>query len=277
MSTLLTTSTLLATTTRPGTTGRVCNDGEGEPGPLQSRPAGAGAPTVTLSFSPRVSGDVLTVIADALADARKTFGESGALTVRVYCDLEQYVADSRRPPDDVRDELSAGLVAQVYRGDVWIYGPNYQPLPPNERRRVVYHEYFHAVQRHLSQNRSSQRPPTPVWLVEGSARYFEYMVEPQDASTFHRVGVRRFAALPALPDLEQAGGGIGTGGSGEAYTVGAVASDYLVNTYGRDALQHDFWAALSHTDWRSAFTEVFGTTVDDFYSAFEAYRQTLRP
>jgi hypothetical protein len=74
-----------------------------------------------------------------------------------------------------------------------------------------------------------------------------------------------------------AGGSVSTGGSGDAYTVGFVASDYLVEKYGRERLEDDFWVALATTDWRSAFLEVFGLTVDAFHSEFAACRAALKP
>mgnify|MGYP001792217878 CR=1 FL=1 len=64
--------------------------------------------------------------------------------------------------------------------------------------------------------------------------------------------------------------------AGAAYTPVFVASEYLVNAAGVVAVKHDFWAALRPgTDWHIVFANVFGTSVDQFYADFEAYRRTL--
>ena len=80
-----------------------------------------------------------------------------------------------------------------------------------------------------------------------------------------------------MADLEELGGSRATGGSGAVYTLGSIASEHLVAKYGRERLHNEFWVAFAATDWRSAFLQVFGVTVDSFYVDFEAYRATLRP
>jgi len=260
------------------TGGRTCIEEQGDLGPLQSRAPAAGAPPVTLYFGPRVSGETLALVTDALSEARNVLGETTPFSLFVHCDIEQYVAAANRPAEELRKSLNDGLTGQVIRGDVWLYGPNFDRAPPSQRRRIVYHEYFHLVQRFLSGNRSSQGGAgPPMWLIEGSARYFEFAVVQENLDTFRRTQVRRWAALPPLAELERAGGAVTTGGTGEAYTVGAVASDFLVNTYGRGLLQHDFWVALADRTWELAFKDAFGIDVEDFYAEFEAYRATLKP
>ena len=107
--------------------------------------------------------------------------------------------------------------------------------------------------------------------------FFQNAVTPRELESFRRVAIRRWDAKPALEALEDSGGAPSTGGTGDAYTVGAVAADYLVTRYGRERLQSELWLAIAETDWRSAFERVFGVSVDSFYSEFASYRQTLRP
>jgi hypothetical protein len=141
----------------------------------------------------------------------------------------------------------------------------------------VYHEYFHTLQRSLSRARSTTGG-IPVWLIEGSARYFEHAVTPGDLESFRRSQIRRFDDRPALEELEQSGQATTSGGTGHAYPIGAVAVDYLAQTYGRESIQTDFWVALGGGGgWRSAFLQVFGISIDTFYADFATYRQTLRP
>ncbi len=216
-------------------------------------------------------------ISDAASEARQVLGESGAFTIHVNCDVDEYAASTGTSVDEARLAIEQGKVAHVRGRAMWIYGPEFQSKFPSDQRQIVYHEYFHVVQGFLSEGRSSRGAVPPLWLIEGSARYFENGVRAADLRSARRDQIRRWGDLPTLAQLEDAGGSKATGGSGDAYTVGFVASDYLVNTYGRERLQHDFWVALATTDWRSAFLEVFGLTVDAFYAEFEAYRATLKP
>jgi len=290
----LTTSTIETRETFPGRTStsglpptttpraarpiRTCLDSKDDPGAARESPPEGAPSSITFRFSPRVASEALAEIARAASDARAAFGEAGALVVNVHCDMDEYAAATNTPVEELRKDIDEGRFAYIFRGAIWIYGPSLQQKSALVQRQVVYHEYFHAVQRFLSRSRSARTDlHNPLWLIEGSAKFFERAVEPQDLESFRRTGVRRWDALPALAALEDSGGSPATGGSGEAYTVGSVASDYLVAKYGQDRLQHEFWVALAQTDWRSAFLQVFGTPVDSFYAEFEAYRQTLRP
>jgi hypothetical protein len=236
------------------------------------------APWITFDFSPRIAADALTLISDAASEARAVLGETPPFTVHIHCDMNEYAASTSTPVEEARLEVERGKVAHVKQGEMWIYGPAFGTKPLSIRREIVYHEYVHILQGFLSGERSGRRDvDTPLWLLEGSARYLENTVRQGDLDTERRTQIRRWGALPTLEELEDSGGSAATGGSGEAYTLGFVASDYLVDRYGRSRLQRDFWVALGETDWRSAFLHVFGLTVDAFYTEFEAYRATLRP
>ena len=216
-------------------------------------------------------------ISDAASEARQVLGEAGEFAIHVYCDVHEYAAATNTSVDETQLAIDRRRFAHVRGSAMWIYGPGFEQKSPSDQRQIVYHEYVHLVQGFLSRGRSSRGEVPPLWLIEGSARYFENAVRPGDLQSARPSQIRRWADLPRLEQLEDAGGSKATGGSGDAYTVGFVASDYLVNTYGRERLQHDFWVALATTDWRSAFFEVFGLSVDAFYSEFEAYRATLKP
>ena len=57
--------------------------------------------------------------------------------------------------------------------------------------------------------------------------------------------------------------------------MGFLASEYLVNTKGLDALARMVWTEQRTKDWRAAFASAFGESVDQFYANFEVYRRTL--
>lgn len=271
-------STPPTTATRAATFTRTCADS-----PESPEAAGGvspeGFPWITFHVGPRAARDALARIASDAAQARTAFGGVGAFGVRVYCEVQEMANAWQMPADEVQKDVTAGRTAFMRGGDMWIYGPNFERQRPSTQRGIVYHEYFHALQRSLSQSRSAIGAGSPLWLIEGSARYFEHAVTAAELEEFRRSAIRRGEDLPALEDLERSGEARSEGGTGHAYTVGAVAVDYLVSTYGRERMQTDFWVALAApgTAWRTAFLQVFGVSVDTFYSDFAVYRQTLRP
>ena len=261
-------------TTRTRTVVRTCLDSQENPGASPSSSSGS----ITFDVSPRVTGEALALISDAASEAGQALGDSGAFTVHVHCDMNEYASALNMPVEEARLAIDRGRVAHVRRRDMWIYGPAFEMRALSGQRRTLYHEYFHVVQAFLSSDRSGRSDVnTPLWLLEGSARYFENTVRQGDLQSTRRTQIRRWDALPTLDQLEETGGAVATGGSGGAYTLGLVASDYLVTKYGRERLQRDCWVALAAADWRSAFLQVFCVTVDAFYSDFEAYRATLKP
>ena len=271
-----TSSTSSTTTTRPPMK-QMCVESAESPGAVgASTPEGF--PWITFHVSARAARDALLQIARHASEAREALGDAGAVGVRVYCDIEELAAASNISPEEAQERVTKGTVAYMQRGDMWLYGPSFEKHSSGNQRHTVYHEYFHALQRSLSRLGTTRSGSAhPFWLIEGSARFFERVVKPGELEAFRRDYVRRWDASPALEALETSGQARSMGGTGDAYTVGAVAMDYLAAKYGRERVQTQFWTALAGTDWRSAFEGVFGTTVDTFYSEFGAYRQTLRP
>ena len=267
-------SSTVTPTSVPVSSNRTCVDSEGSPGGAREAPSER-PPWLTLHFGPRVSTAALVLISSAASEAREAFGDAGAVGVHVYCDIDEYAAALRIPSEEALRRISEGRFASIVVSDIRIYGPSFERQPSVERRRIIYHEYFHAVQHSLSRNRSS-RGERLLWLIEGSARYFEYAITERSLAAFRQSEVRRWADLPELATLIDPVGSDTTAGR-EAYRLGSVASDYLATKYGRALLQHDFWAALAGTDWRSAFLQVFGVSLDEFYADFEIHRATLRP
>ena len=274
-----TSSTAVTTTTtvRTVTATQACVDSPETPGAAAgSTPEGF--PWITFHASPRAAGEALARIARTASEAREAFGDAGALGVRLYCTVSELATARNTDPGETQREVTEGLVAFMQRGDIWLYGPSFQNRSSVEQRHTVYHEYFHALQRTLSRLRTTRADVDhPYWLMEGSARYFENAVTPSELESFRRNQVRRFERLPALDALETSGQARVIGGTGDAYTVGAVAVDYLVTKYGRDRVQTELWVALAQGDWRSGFERVFEVSVDTFYAEFATYRQTLRP
>ena len=173
--------------------------------------------------------------------------------------------------------MEAGSFAFAGAGTIWIYAPSYAAQPITARRLAVLHEYFHTVQAYLSKQRSGR---APLWIIEGSAKYVEERIgADRGYSNFNKRRedqILRSKTLGPLASYETDGGVPSRGGHGEAYAVGFVAGDYLVQAKGADTLKREFWVALgSAPDWHKAFSTAFGYSPEDFYAAFESYRSTL--
>src|SRR5206468_3652659 len=103
--------------------------------------------------------------------ARADLGDTGPLIVHVYGTPDAFVsAHDVRSQEQARKDIDGGGYAFAGQGAIWIYAPTYAKGPTNARRLTLLHEYFHTVQASLSGPRGAR---APLWLVEGSARYFE--------------------------------------------------------------------------------------------------------
>lgn len=247
----------------------------GAAGPSQDRPVAGSGSAVVIRHDPNVPPGILDSIEETMAYARQDFGDSGPIVVHVYSTSEAFIAAHEpRAREQARKDIEGGSFAQAGSGVIWIYTPTYAKSRTNSRRLTLLHEYFHTVQRSLS---GPSRSRLPLWLVEGSAKYFEVRVGSDRGYTYFEKdrenNLVKSKALGPLAKYETEGASKARGGNGEAYTLGFVASDYLVQTKGVDALKRDFWTLLASTpDWKTAFTQAFGTSVEAFYADFEAQR-----
>ena len=131
------------------------------------------------------------------------------------------------------------------------------------------HEYVHLLQQLLG------RHVGPNWLVEGSAEYYSEEavdhVVTHTGSEWQRLRaalVEAFDAGAALVETFDADRSLHR----NPYTLGALATEYLVHHHGPDAI-FDFWRRASLApDWQTAFTATFGLTPEQFYEAFAAYQ-----
>ena len=245
-------------------------------GPIQERPIPAAGSAVVIRHDAAVPPGILDSVEETVAYARLDFGDSGPLVVHVYGTPEAFVsAYEPRAQEEARKDIEGGAFAFGGAGVIRIYSPTYAKSGTNSRRLTLLHEYFHTVQASLSGPPKRDRPP--LWLVEGSATYFELRTGADRGYTYfdrqREDHILKSKTLGPLASYETEGGIAARGGHGEAYTVGFVACDYLVETKGVEALKRDFWALLASTpDWRGAFAKAFGSSVEEFYVAFEAYR-----
>jgi hypothetical protein len=244
----------------------------------QERPLPAPGSPAVFRFDSSVTPGILDSIEETLRYARADLGDAGPLVVHVYGTTDAFVgAHDVRAQEQARKDVEGGGYAFAGDGTIWIYAPTYARKQTNTRRLTLLHEYFHTVQASLAGPRGAR---APLWLVEGSARYFEVRAGADRGYTYFDKEKQSEAVtlktLGPLSSYETAGGATSRGGHGEAYTAGFVASDFLVQAKGVDALKRDFWTLLASTpDWHAAFASAFGMSVDDFYASFEANRPRL--
>ena len=165
---------------------------------------------------------------------------------------------------------------------------------------LLAHEYFHVLQFRLS----NQHPSTngsPVWLTEGAAMYAAAVSrgslwgERGDRARTSWWSLSSDVAAP-LSDLEDEQSFYAVGLPG--YYLGGVATDWLVrraaslsdNAHfaplepGGPEPREEYAAYIeyyrllrSSFSWQAAFKEAFGVSVNEFYAAFEAYRDEIVP
>ena len=138
------------------------------------------------------------------------------------------------------------------------------------------HEYFHILQRQLSDSWASK------WLVEGTADWVEgghqvldgeQTLEAQRERTLSELSPR----TPTLRSAEQEN-------DQWEYTLGWLAVDRLTAAAG-DESYIEFWRRLASTEigphgrwtsrpgWRTAFQETFGVSVSSFYADFNTWQR----
>ena len=167
------------------------------------------------------------------------------------------------------------------------------------REVTLAHEYFHILQRHFGGGLRS-----PAWMTEGAATYAGGLLEragwSKSGETLRRE--RWWASrgvTEALDDLELIR--LFYPGEAPVYSLAAMAVEWLEGravTAGDEAAEatmapaeggwpDSFTDAATYIryyrllpsaeDWEEAFEEAFGIAPDDFYEAFEAYRDALYP
>lgn len=163
-----------------------------------------------------------------------------------------------------------GRVSQTTGGTdaLYLYGPFINRDSVNSL--LIAHEYFHILQRELSDRKFIG---TPRWLVEGSAVYESFLYREsyeryRDGAVVE--GANYDGKLRDLDDNDEFQAHKGPG-----YSLGSLATKWLIDQAGTSA-QADYWQLLDeHATWQDAFASAFGMTVDHFHDAFEEYRGAL--
>ena len=192
-------------------------------------------------------------VPDAMADIVEFFEQhSGAAATPVVVVFRNtHTGGDTTPPGLIRIGLGTGTQPERFR---W----------------ALAHEYYRVLQLEAAGG-DLRWPGTPRWMYEGGAKRSEILLRGLSA------GDRRdFLIRDAI------GGGPLCGG-GDAYTVGALAIDWLTERSGVDPLEFyrsigpppeygtDAWVN-GGTRWERAFDETYGLTTADLCTEFEEYR-----
>lgn len=167
------------------------------------------------------------------------------------------------------------IVATAYEDAIAVYAgsQHWQVAAPIERIVTLIHEYFHVYQNAMV---ASSLATIPSWFTEGSAESFAIMVATQigvtDQSEFDTYGLYQLTHSPVSGRLED----LGTHGamSTEAYPLAYWAVQYLLGTRGVSvvALGEVYQEVRAGSSFGAAFTSVFGLSLEQFYTEFEAWR-----
>lgn len=133
------------------------------------------------------------------------------------------------------------------------------------------HEYFHAYQ--TTDHRG------PYWFVEGSARYvealaLEYFGEPLDGftGTYSKQAEINYVrnSNQSLESIELYEDFFALDDSHIGYVLGRLGAEYLVDHYGGFETIVEYYR--SEANWKDAFQDAFGISIDEFYEEFGEYQ-----
>ena len=211
-------------------------------------------------------------------------------SVYIPKDVEALIQAQKADGDEIDDAEAASLRARWNRVGAWAWAGSDgrivvkqakwpEDLSTSEIARARYtltHEYFHILQRHLSDASASQ------WLVEGTANWVEGAHQVLDGEAdIGELRERELSELsPRTPTLRSAE----QDNARWEYTLGWLATDRLTTAAG-DGSYIEFWRRLAPTeigphgrwasrpDWHTAFQETFGLPVSSFYADFDAWQR----
>ncbi|HEX8100229.1 MAG TPA: hypothetical protein VF660_08525 [Actinomycetota bacterium] len=135
-----------------------------------------------------------------------------------------------------------------------------------ERAQVLFHEWYHVLQRTLTPTRA-----LPLWLVEGSAEWLGFDATVHFGYIDDMDLVRRYLARDAerpvrpIDKAQSLNPGV--------YSLYFMGVDFLIHHHGGSARLRQFWkSARPGQSWKKPFRSVFHVDVAPFLKRFEEYR-----
>ena len=210
-------------------------------------------------------------------------------TIYAAKDADALIQAYRDDGDEIDDEWAASIRARwgvggwagddriVVRSDFWPESPSSQITThspsgfsyTNYGRYIITHEYFHILQFQLDPDSWG----SAAWLVEGTASWIDDEHKVFDGELTW--GDLRDGVLWQITDDTPTLRSTEFGSSDRShYDLGWFATDRLIAD-GEPDSAIEFWRRLLRsTDWETAFREVSGQPVSEFYAAFDAWQRT---
>jgi hypothetical protein len=147
-----------------------------------------------------------------------------------------------------------------------------------QRRSIPAHELFHIVQDNLSglgMNMGPDHPKAiPTWLIEGSANYYGLYVANRMGFNDYKEGRSSrswydYKNGPQVPLAKY------NDFSKDPYTIGQLATEYLVASAGFESLINIFKFSKTEKTFSAAFKKAVGLSLDEFYLKFESSRSLM--
>ncbi len=184
----------------------------------------------TIQFDGSENRDLYRTVIEILEDAYREIGRAlsyypdEAITVILY--TAQQFQDVTRLP---------GWVGASYDGKIRVPSAGYE-RQPDVLRKLLYHEYVHAVIHALTRQqitavKDMPSPRVPVWLHEGLAQYLEAGSERETVDDQLRAVAQRRGMIP-LSVLEGSFMRFNSNQALLAYAESLSVVGYLVNRYG---------------------------------------------
>lgn len=247
-----------------------------------------------LRVGPGVTAEEAATVRVALEEAVELIEEATGygpppFEVHLQSDIDGMAAawcdayDTQPCPDGVVD-MFGSTVGNSWPGLIFTRTDGW-PIVAGGGRSVMLHEYVHILQYDLADVSPADvsalpeqvRPSGPMWLAEGQAEYFRYVVEQGEAFEHWLVLMRHLAGMddvdgPRLKALETARDYSEGLADDRTITLTIVAVDVLTQDFG--ATLHDHLAFSERVGqgatWEESFTETFGVTIEDFYEHIDA-------
>lgn len=165
-----------------------------------------------------------------------------------------------------------GRSIAVYAGsDVW------QGIPPLERVQTLVHEFFHVYQNAMTENSDAI---VPLWFTEGTAEAVGFQAVSQlgvtDQAGLYAMSAYSLTNYPVNQSLADLAASDSL--TADSYPLAYIAVQYLLGSKGMSvsALGDVYTALENGSTFEQAFQTVFGETLDQFYTDFEAWRPSFQ-
>ncbi len=165
-----------------------------------------------------------------------------------------------------------GRSIAVYAGsDVW------QGIPPIERIQTLVHEFFHVYQNVMTENSDAI---VPLWFTEGTAEAVGFQAVSQlgvtDQAGFYAMAAYSLTNFPVPETLADLAASDSL--TADSYPLAYIAVQYLLGSKGMSvsALGNVYTELENGATFAQAFQTVFGESLDQFYTEFEAWRPSFQ-